>query len=474
MIAYGFPPEGNAGSYRPLRFARHLPELDWHPTVVTLDSENYERYDSSLLEQVPADIDIIRVHNRDPWQVFQARRSERIQKQLAKASPEQTTHILTAQQNPMRSRARELVRSIEAWCYHPDPAMGWIRPAVKATLKACQGERPDVIWATAGPVSSLVVAAKVSRRIGVPYVLDFRDAWTITFNEFEARRPAWAWLRIRRTMRQLLEGAQSVVFLYDTMAECFRSAYPGAVNPDRVHIIPNGFDGEIDTSKPPKGDKCNVLYAGTLSSYRFDSLLEALVQLKRCDPAVAGRLRMTFIGEAMEPLAQEVGTRGLKDIVETKPTVTHAEILEIQRQAHAVLLLGRPRSMKGYELFASAKLFGYLKSGRPIIGVLPEDESKKILRRVGVTTVADAESPSEIVCALYQLVKAWSEGRLESRSPDRLACEAYSAERQTAALVKALEGNPAPQAFVPGPAQIPDSLREEMAGNGWSACEASG
>src|SRR5437867_547490 len=67
MIAHDFPPEGKAGSYRPLRFARHLPELDWHPTVVTLDSENYERYDPSLLEQIPADIEIIRVPNRDPW-----------------------------------------------------------------------------------------------------------------------------------------------------------------------------------------------------------------------------------------------------------------------------------------------------------------------------------------------------------------------------------------------------------------------
>jgi hypothetical protein len=36
------------------------------------------------------------------------------------------------------------------------------------------------------------------------------------------------------------------------------------------------------------------------------------------------------------------------------------------------LLLGRPPSIKGCELFASAKLFDYLKSARPILGVPAE------------------------------------------------------------------------------------------------------
>src|SRR5262245_57725434 len=114
MIAYGFPPEGNAGVYRPLRFVRHLPSFGWHPTVITLDADVFERYDPFLLSQVPKEIEVIRVRNRDPWQAFQARRSERIQNQLGRGATEQTIRTLSARQNPMRSRARELVRSIEA------------------------------------------------------------------------------------------------------------------------------------------------------------------------------------------------------------------------------------------------------------------------------------------------------------------------------------------------------------------------
>jgi len=48
VMIYGFPPEGSAGVYRPLRFVRHLPSFGWHPTVITVDAKSYETYDSSL------------------------------------------------------------------------------------------------------------------------------------------------------------------------------------------------------------------------------------------------------------------------------------------------------------------------------------------------------------------------------------------------------------------------------------------
>jgi hypothetical protein len=471
MIAYAFPPEGSAGAYRPLRFVRHLAHMGWRASVISVDANQYERYDPGLLDLIPPGTEIVRVRSSNLWEKIQARRARRAQ-EIAKRSSHAAARLEAAHRAPVRSLLRGAVRKLEAWCYHPDAAMCWIRPAVKATLKLCKQERPSVIWATAGPVSSFIVARRVSRRTGVPYVLDFRDAWTITFNEFEACRPKWARRLDQRAMFRLLKGAQAVIFRYDTEAECFRRAYQGALEASRIHIIPNGYEGEIDKSTPPQTDKCTLLYTGTLSSYRYDSLLEALVQLKRCDPARARLLRVTFVGEAMEPLAREIATLGLEDIVEITPSVPHAEAVEKQRQAHALLLLGRPPSMKGYELFAGAKLFDYLKGGRPIIGVLPNDETRKILHRVGVTTIADAGSSSEIVCVLYRLVETWLQGRLNSLLPDPSKCEPYSAERQTETLIRALEGRYPREPFVPGAAQIPPSLRDEIAERQWLASEA--
>jgi len=130
-------------------------------------------------------------------------------------------------------------------------------------------------------------------------------------------------------------------------------------------------------------------------------------------------------------------------------------------------VLGRPATKPGYELFAGAKLFGYLKAGRPIIGVLPEDESKKVLLSVGAHTIADVNSTSDILRVLRLLLDNWAAGKLSSLLPDPKACEAYSSERQAGTLVRALEGVPAEEPFVPGAQAVPLSLRDAIENGKW-------
>jgi hypothetical protein len=463
LIAYYFPPEGNAATYRPLRFARHLPRLEWQVSVVSCLPSSYDRYDPELLSQLPPNVEVTRVPIRDPWLTLQAKRGTRIQEKISHCSSDELRRLRATHESPGRSFTRKLVRSAEAWCYHPDLAMAWIRPAVQAVVQASSRLRPRVIWATAGPVSCFRVAFMASRQTGVPYVLDFRDGWTITHNDFEALRPAWARRADRRSMYRMLEGAQSVVFQYESIAECFTGVYGSALPSSKIHIIPNGFDGPIEKFTPPAAsDRCVIAYTGTLSSYEYGAFFKALRQFKDADFAAASKLRVLFVGEGMEMVADEASQLQLSDIVETSGHKTQQEVLRLQQEAHAMLIFGRPRSMKGHELFAGAKLFGYLRAGRPIVGVLPSDETRRILRDVGIQTIADVDSASEIVSVLKKLLDAWSSQQLASLIPDPTACATFSADRQAAALDRALQGGSAEQSFSPGRVQVPASLRQEV------------
>ena len=156
----------------------------------------------------------------------------------------------------------------EVCYYQPDLAKPWIRPAVFSAVKLCERQRPDVIWATAGPVSAWIVARKVSQAVGVPYVLDLRDPHGLSYYETEVRWPEWLMRRMRRTMYQIFKNAQAIVFLFDSVAECYYRAFPGAIDSKKVHIIPNGFEGIIDSPEPPTGNTFNLLYTGTVVSYR--------------------------------------------------------------------------------------------------------------------------------------------------------------------------------------------------------------
>jgi glycosyltransferase involved in cell wall biosynthesis len=471
-IAYFFPPEGSAGTYRSLRFVRHLPQLGWWPTVISADRYDHERNDPELLQLVPPDTEVIRVRGRDWWQAIQVWREERMRRKLAAAPLEIVNHLEAATHTRVRSAIRSVVRRAEVYYYRPDPAMHWIRPAVEATAKVCQGRPTQAIWATAGPISAWIVARQASERTGVPYVLDLRDPLGLSYHESEVPLP-WARHRLRRTMYRLFKGAQAVVFLFDTVAEAYSVTFPGALDPGRIHIIPNGYEGPLEHFVPPGGNRFTVLYAGTLSGYRYDTFLKALLVLKEADPAKARLLRVHFVGEGMNGLAMEARASGLSDIVEVAGPTSHAEVARLQREAHALLVLGRPSTVKGHELFAGAKVFAYLKAMRPVLGILPQDETRKVLGRVGISSVATADSTPAIVAALRALIDGWSAGTLASFLPDAAKCEIYSAGRQTQALVRALEGAPALEPFVPGAVEIPRSLQDEIAGGAAAECELS-
>jgi glycosyltransferase involved in cell wall biosynthesis len=347
---------------------------------------------------------------------------------------------------------------VEAWHYYPDMAKPWIKPAIAATVDICVRHRPDAIWATAGPISSWIVAQQASERTGVPYVLDLRDPWGLNYYESELRRPRQIKQLDHRNMSRVLKGAQAVVFLFDSVAECYRRAYPDALDPAKIHIIPNGYDGTIDMCRRPTADRCLILYTGTLCSYRYDTLLQAVRLLKQSDAELARRLHLVFLGEGTEVLANEASSFNLSDVVTTRPPMSYAEIEQLQEGAHAFLVLGRPSTRKDYQLLAGAKLFAYLKTGQPIVGILPLDETRKVLQRVGVVTVADVDSPVQIVEVLRRILDAWSSNTLRALAPDRIACTAYSAECQTAGLICALEAMPAAEPFALRSAQVPATI----------------
>ncbi|GJL64151.1 MAG: glycosyl transferase family 1 [Nitrospirales bacterium] len=462
MIAYFFPPEGNAGSYRPLRFVRSLSQTEWDVCVVSSDPYRYERYDQDLLTLVPQEIHVSRVRGSNVWHAIQAWRGQRLQSKLSTGSPGLSDKVSAIHNAPFRSRVRETLRKVEACYFLPDMARPWIRPAVKSAVRLCASKHSNVILATVGPLSSGLVALKASELTGIPYVLDFRDPWGLNYYSMEHIRPKFVTRRFYRTMYRLLERAQSVVFLFDTVAECFQRAYPGALDDSRIHIIPNGYDGAIEDFEVHQGERCTILYTGTLTTYRYDTFLQALSLLKKTSPFQANRIHVMFVGEGTVELQDKLATLGISDFVTLRPSTSYAEILRLQKNAHAFLILGRESNRKGHELVAGAKLFGYLKARRPIIGVLPQDETRKVLDHVGVTTLADVDSPEEILRVIQQVSDSWEAGTLDTLLPNRNACEKYSSESQTLALIKALKGDTAETSFRSGTVSPPPSLAEDF------------
>jgi glycosyltransferase involved in cell wall biosynthesis len=336
-----------------------------------------------------------------------------------------------------RALARNIVKWIEARVYHPDYYMTWISSAVReAERNFPHGNGIHALWATGNPWSDFEVGYRLSRRWGLPLILDFRDGWTITHNEFESRRPTWARQWDRRRLNHYLMIAQSVVFLSKKYAQSYQDSYRN-LSPDKIHVIPNGFEPEPVEPLPIRGKQLRVFYAGLLALRKYDTLFEAFSNLLRRGDALD--MEIVFVGTE-EPHAEQLAMQlCLQDHIHFLPHQPFAVVQQMMKEAHALLILGE-QPMPGMEFFVASKVFHYLALARPVLGILPNNETKNILHALDSQLLADVNSVQQVEQVLLKLYNAWQSDQLSNLVLFRDALNKYSEPYLSKMLSDILDG----------------------------------
>jgi len=70
IITYYWPPSGGSGVQRWLKFAKYLPQFDWKPIIYTPENPSFAIRDESLLTEVPAVAEIIKLPIWEPYDWF--------------------------------------------------------------------------------------------------------------------------------------------------------------------------------------------------------------------------------------------------------------------------------------------------------------------------------------------------------------------------------------------------------------------
>ena len=144
---------------RPFRFAIHLREFGWEPTILTIASPGAQLTDKEA--HLLKDIRVLSI-----------------------TSPIDRTFRSESQLGPLSGKeGRSRQSALASWIAALDrqfPVDTWL-PLFAAKfgtmLRQAAEVNPQVIWATGDPWSGLVAGQWLSKRLGVPYIADFRDPW---------------------------------------------------------------------------------------------------------------------------------------------------------------------------------------------------------------------------------------------------------------------------------------------------------
>lgn len=414
LIAYFFPPLGGGGCQRTLKLVRYLEPIGWASTVVTTRDRDYWILDPSLLDEVPPSAELLRVGG------FTALRALRL---LAR------TGAAVEDSRGMRRRGVfRALRALQRWVLIPDGYAGWARAARQEAARRVQAGGVDALWTTSSPESAHLAGLALKRDLGLPWVADFRDPWVGRATYGPPTR--WHDLRHRALEREVVRRADRITLVSEAMVDLYRDRYP-EVDRARFVFLPNGFDSddwrrasraapeEPEAAGPDRG-RFVLLHAGQLAHRpTVRTLLHAAGRVIERDPAAAGRLTLRFLGGNEELSPRETERFGLGRALEILPPRPHLEALAAMRRASALVLLGHGGRADG--LLYTGKIYEYLSSGRPVLGLLEDGPGAALIRAAGAGPVLGPDDIEGVAGAIGHWLTRWRAGQdLSIRPPERL------------------------------------------------------
>ncbi len=407
VVSYYFPPIGGTTVRRVLRFLRHLPKNGWRCTVVCADQPYHPFHpdDREALSTLPPVEAVLRAPAR-AWLEKLMGRGHTLLRRARRESNDNGNDRET--DNAIRRLLHETIA-------FPDPKWPWIRGAVRAALARAQKDPYDAIFATGSPWSGFVVAERVARRLGLPFVLDFRDAWTLDPREI------WDGPRNRRLERRLLGRAAAVIGATDWICDRLRERCP-ELSPERVVTLTNGYDpAEFPAYSPElaEPDRLLLTYTGTFNDALPPSpadqtpyyLIEAIARL---DARHRSLLRVRLVGNLGPCYRAYIRRRGLEDVIEVRGSVSHT--LSLQHQLASDVLLVVVHDSPRAPAVLTGKLVEYVGARKPILALAPEGEASKLVRSHGLGWVEPPRDAERIRARLAQLIEGWQRGSLSLRA----------------------------------------------------------
>lgn len=412
MVCYYYPPLGGIGSQRAQKLARYLPGYGWQPVVLTPAQGSY-LMDHTLDDGSAAGVEVVRTPALDL-----SARFKRLVPRGGSEAPAPGGRGEAIGATPGRGVVQVARNAVRTWVYIPDGQVGWYSGAVRSGLEVVRRQPVDAIFSTSFPITAHLIAARLKRATGKPWIADFRDLWTENhYAEYHSR------LRKRidqRIEQRLFAQADVLVTVSEAWAATLRRLTGGR---KRVEVIRNGYDsGEFAGLGRQPTEQWTLTYVGLFYGARQDPkpVLEAIRRLIDAGRMERDKVLFNVVGQPDAYVQGLVETLGLADIARFTGFVPYREALQHQVNASLLLLiLHGEQSDPGH---IPGKLYEYLGSGTPILALVPPHfEAARIINDAGAGTTVTASDVDAMEAALLASYQAHQVGKAQVTNPAGLA-----------------------------------------------------
>ena len=388
IISYYWPPTGGSGVQRWVKFAKYLPLEGWQPVIYTPENPEQLATDESLAAEIPAEAEVIKTRIVEPYEIY---------KKLLRKSGHSKEAV---EVNPVNAQNKSFLQKAAMWVrgnlFRPDPRCLWIGPSIRFLKKYLKEHPVDLIVSTGPPQSMHLIGRRLALATGIPWIADFRDPWTkiFYFKHLSMTRGTEKWHK--KMEQKVLDDATVVVAVSPLVQQEFQ-----AMTQTPVQLITNGFD-ECDFAAEkshmvggPEQVFC-VTHTGLFAADGNPTMLwDVLAEKCNVNESFRKALKIKLIGKTDDSILAALDKAGLSEAVDNVGYLPHSEAVEQQRNASLLIL--PLRKEPEYKAVLPGKLFEYLASRRPVLGIgQPDGAMAMILNETKTGVVLDWEDREAI------------------------------------------------------------------------------
>ena len=423
VVTYYWPPSGGSGVQRWVKFSKYLVGEGWQCVVCTPENPDLIAVDDTLGVEIPPEVEVLRRPIVEPYEAYR--------RLLGRKKGQEVTPINSGG----KSFKEKLSLYVRGNMFVPDPRVWWVRPTTRFLLKYLKEHPVDVIVTTGPPQSMHLIGQRLAKATGIPWIPDFRDPWTKMYYLKHLPLTKCTWRRLEKMEQSVIDEASAVLTVTPLVQEFY-----AAKTKTPVAMITNGFDEEDFAYDAQPDGFFNVTHTGLFAKDGNPSVLwKVLGEMASRDAAFREKLRLRLAGKTDPEVLRAIAEAGLAENVVNLGYCVHADA--VREQKSATILILPLRHDPDYRIILPGKLFEYLASRRPMLGIGQSDGAMtRVVTDCAAGEVCDWDDETGMHRFIEGVWKAFLDGDVPPTAGDISAFTRRATSHSLATLLDKVSG----------------------------------
>ena len=361
IISFAYPPLAAIGARRVSKISKELLAIGWTPIIVTATAPK-ELFNSEI--EIPEEL-VHHVDWFDSWKWINVLEINFVGGFISKVLKKMIPYTSAGLPEFRRSR--------------------WINKAYGKALSITKKNKIDVIYSSFTPPASIRVAYKLNKETNIPWVNEYRDLWT--GNPY-VKRNLLSEIYNSYIERKLIKNTAALVTVSPPLQDELIKLHN-----KNTHVVYNGFDDIDSKSSIPNGKEFVISYTGSLYKGARDPemLFKAITLLRKNKYEFLNLIKIKFYGPGVPKILKPLILKyKLDNFVNTSESVSHEEVIAIQKNSNVLLLLGKNTPSDAG--IVTGKFFEYIGRRKNILAITyPYGSVADILKETGLGQVLVSE-----------------------------------------------------------------------------------